>query len=139
MREYKDEDENIIWLYLVMAERDRTSFHPPEYCYLGGGKTELLEKEVIDIALAEETLTVNKLIFQMPAGKQVILVWYMAGDKSFASFYKQQLYLVLNIIRGKESGGAMVRLSTYFSQNNKEEKLNSLKQFLKDLQPHLIN
>lgn len=138
LREYKNQEGDIIWLYVVFSEKDRTSFHPPEYCYLGSGKTEIIKKDTITVAFDENSLSANKLVFQMARGRQLVLFWYMAGSQTFASYYRQQLHLILKIIRGKSSQGTMVRLSTYI-QDDEEKAFKRLKLFLKSLISHLVN
>lgn len=137
MRQYKNSNDDIIWLYLVCSEKNRTSFHPPEYCYLGSGKNELLEKETASTEISDETLSFNRLIFQTQGGLQMVLFWFTADKEMFASYYKQQLRLLLNTIRNKKSEGIMVRLSTYFNPENEEERFEMMRLFIKDLMPYL--
>lgn len=139
LREYRTPENDIIWLYIVYSEKDRTSFHPPEYCYIGSAETELIKREIVTISLKKGKLFSNKLIFQMPKGQQMVLFWYMVDNHSFASYYRQQLHLIFNIIKGKSSQGMMVRLSSYFSQSNEEKKFSNLTNFIRDLEPYLID
>ena len=138
LREYKNQEGDIIWLYVVFSEKNRVSFHPPEYCYIGSGGTELIEKKVVMFPVDKKSLSVNKLTFKMPEGKQLVLFWYMAGSQTFASYYRQQLHLIFNIIRGKSSQGMMVRLSTYIQKGKKREDFKKLVSFIKNLEPYLI-
>lgn len=137
LREYRNPEDDTIWLYLVYSEKNRTSFHPPEYCYIGGGNTELIEKDLVKIPIGEESLLANRLVFQTPRGMQMVIFWFTADKRMYASYYKQQLDLVLNTIKGKESQGVMVRLSTYVQTEDKEEEFKKMKIFIKDLIPYL--
>jgi EpsI family protein len=135
LRQY-EKDKDLIWLYLVHSEKNRTSFHPPEYCYLGGGDYELISKEVISIPYKNDEFTLNKLIFKTSKRRQMVLFWYASGNKSFASYYKQQLNLVFNALKGKSTEGIMVRLSSYI-YDNEQETLDKLKIFLRELLPYI--
>jgi len=137
LREYRTPENDVIWLYIVYCEKDRTRFRPPEYCYIGSGEAELIERDLVNIPISKESLLVNRLIFQTPNGMQMVLFWFMVNEKMFASYYKQQLYIVLNTLTGKGYQGAMVRLSSYFQTEDKEENLEKLKAFIKDLLPYL--
>ncbi len=113
LRQYADKKDEKVWLAVVYGEQNRQSFHPPEYCYLGGGNVELLDKEIAKIMIdGQKSMDVNKLTFQMGKHKQLVLYWYTAGDLMTENYYKQQLYFVMNQLRYGKSGGTLVRVST---------------------------
>jgi EpsI family protein len=113
LRQYADKKDERVWLAVVYGEQKRQSFHPPEYCYLGGGNVELLNKEITKIKIDEQkSMDVNKLTFQMGKYKQLVLYWFTAGDLMTENYYKQQIYFVMNQLKYRKSGGTLVRVST---------------------------
>lgn len=113
LRQYADKKDEKVWIAVVYGEQNRQSFHPPEYCYLGGGNVELLDKEVSKIAIGEQKfMDVNKLIFQMGRSKQLVFYWFTAGGLMTENYYKQQVYFVMNQLKYRKSGGTLVRIST---------------------------
>ncbi|MCK9555698.1 EpsI family protein [bacterium] len=126
-----------VWFSIVYGEDNRLSFHPPENCYLGSGQTELLSKDEITLDLNGRKLEVNKRIFNTKNTKQLVLYWYMAGDREMASYYKQQFYLVLDQIKYRKSKGALIRVSSVIVNDNEEETYKILYDFLIDILPVL--
>lgn len=113
LRQYADKKDEKVWFAVVYGEQNRQSFHPPEYCYLGSGNVELLNKTTAKIAIGEQKfMDVNKLIFQMGGYKQLVLYWFTAGGLMTESYYKQQVYFVMNQLKYRKTGGTLVRVST---------------------------
>ncbi len=132
-REYTNPQKEKVWLCIVYGEQNRQSFHPPEYCYLGSGDAELLEKEKVNIAIVDKgRMSVNKLIFQKDNFKQLVLYWYTATNKSTSNYYLQQLQLLINEIRGRRNGGALIRISTFIIEDSASEATNRIERFIKE-------
>lgn len=113
LRQYTDKKDEKIWFAVVYGEQNRQSFHPPEYCYLGSGNVELLDKQITKLKVDEQkSMDVNKLTFLMGKHKQLVLYWFTAGGKMTENYYKQQLYFVMNQLKYRKSGGTLVRVST---------------------------
>ncbi|MBM3254107.1 MAG: EpsI family protein, partial [Candidatus Omnitrophica bacterium] len=105
-REYVNPQNEKVWFCIVYGEQNRQSFHPPEYCYLGGGNAELLDKGKVALRLNEKRIiNVNKLLFQIGKYKQLVLYWFTAGNKMTENYYKQQIYFVLDEIKYHKSSG----------------------------------
>ena len=136
LRTYKRPNDDNILLYIVCSKK-RISFHPPEYCYEGSG-AELSKKEIINIPIKNGTLLVNKMVFQKTESKELVVVWYMVDKQMYASYYRQQLNLILNALKGRSSRGMMVRISAYISGNDQERTLDGLKTFIGSLVPYLL-
>ena len=113
IREYNDGKGVPVVLAIVYSARNRDSFHPPEYCYLGSG-LQLVDKrkDIIQIS-PERKLVVNKLVMHPSRSEGGITAWYWyAAEKKFmASYYKQQLVLLADILRGRTPAGALIRIS----------------------------
>jgi len=137
-REYNKRKQIPVWLLIVYGEQDRQSFHPPEYCYLGGGGTELLSKKTERLEFFEEPLDVNALLFKMPDHKQLVYYWYAAGKKMTASYYKQQFFFVLEQMKGRKTGGALIRVSTVVPEGESEGQASErISDFLNEALPEI--
>ncbi len=121
-KEYSKRNQIPIWFLVVYGERDRTSFHPPEYCYLGGGDVELLDKKIEILDLGNRRLDVNKLFFKMPTHRQLVCYWYTAGKKMTSSYYKQQIFFMTEQMKRKKVGGTLIRVSTIVLEGEAEEQ-----------------
>jgi len=134
LREYVDPQNDKVWLAIVYGEQNRQSFHPPEYCYLGGGNVELLDKGRVAVRLNEgESLNVNKLLFQMGKRKQLVLYWFTAGDKMTDNYYKQQVYFVLDEIRYRKSRGTLIRVSTTVVNDDTKAAIERSERFIREI------
>ncbi|MFH0771231.1 MAG: exosortase C-terminal domain/associated protein EpsI [Candidatus Omnitrophota bacterium] len=132
LREYSNVKNEKIWFAVVYGEQKRQSFHPPEYCYLGSGNAELLDKRRIAIKLDEKSfMDVNELTFLLGDKKQLVLYWFSAGDKMTPSYYKQQIYFVLNQLRLGGAGGTLVRISTSL-EDGKDSALRRSEDFIRE-------
>lgn len=121
-RQYSRDGEIPVWFLVVYGEEDRQSFHPPEYCYLGGGDVEILNKGVEKIDLENGQLEVNRLLFKMPEYKQLVYYWYTAGEKMTANYYKQQIFFMMEQLKRKKTGGMLIRISTIVPETETEEQ-----------------
>ncbi|MCK5306119.1 MAG: EpsI family protein [Candidatus Omnitrophica bacterium] len=137
LRNYVNDDGSIIQLYVVYSQKDRTSFHPPEYCYIGGGNAELIGKGLVQLSLYDSKLAANRLIFQTPKGTQQVIYWYAAGKKMYASYNKQQIRLVLDMLKGGEFQGLMVRLSSLSREDKQADDLVHFQNFANEIMPYL--
>ncbi|MCK4518614.1 MAG: EpsI family protein [Candidatus Omnitrophica bacterium] len=137
LRNYVNDDGSIVQLYVVYSQKDRTSFHPPEYCYIGGGNAELIGKDLVRLSLYDGKLAVNRLIFETPRGTQQVIYWYAAGSKMYASYNKQQIRLVLDMLKGGEFQGLMVRLSSLPRADKEADDLAHFQNFANEIMPYL--
>jgi EpsI family protein len=131
LRQYADNKDERVWIAVVYGEQNRQSFHPPEYCYLGGGNVELLDKETAKIVISgQKSMDVNKLIFLMGNYKQLVLYWFTAGDLTTDNYYKQQFYFVMNQLKHRKSGGTLVRVSTTIINDDVNGAVERCKRFI---------
>ena len=135
MRQYEDEQGDFVNLVVVYAEQNRGSFHPPEYCYVGGG-AELVEKGKEDIELKDGgKINTNRMVMRSSKGGTIrSWHWFMANDKFTSNFYLQQLHLLKDIFKGKNAQGALVRVSIRSENPSMEVKAKS---FMQELAPVL--
>lgn len=133
LRQYTDKKDEKIWFAVVYGEQNRQSFHPPEYCYLGSGNVELLDRDKATLKLDnQKSMDVNKLIFQMGKYKQLVLYWFTAGDLMTENYYKQQIYFVMNQLRYGKSGGTLVRVSTTVINDDVKGAVERSQRFIRE-------
>lgn len=132
-REYVNPQNEKVWLAVVYGEQNRQSFHPPEYCYLGSGKVELLDKGKVAVRLNEkDSFNANRLVFQMGKYKQLVLYWYSAGNKMTENYYKQQIYFVLDEIKYRKSSGTLIRVSTTVGNDDITQAIERCERFIRE-------
>ncbi|MBN2483173.1 MAG: EpsI family protein [Candidatus Omnitrophica bacterium] len=133
-RIYKNGQEGTVMLAIIYSDNNRDSFHPPELCYIGaGGQLRDQHTEAVTVSPHETVLT-NKLV--MDQGQEVITAWYwfMVNDRFITNYYVQQVYLLLEAIRGRPLKGAMVRVSVHGTAQNLQDNAIS---FMGEITPIL--
>lgn len=120
LRHYVNSKGEYVQLYIVFSQKNRTSFHPPEYCYVGSGSAELTSKKMVSLKFDSSSLDVNRLIFQTPKGRQLVVYWYQAGTRMFVSYTRQQIHLAFDALRNREFKGFMIRVSTIDRGSNED-------------------
>lgn len=134
IRRYKDKDQDEVELAVVYSGRDRQAFHPPEICYIGAG-AQLTGQSKEDFSLGQDmSLSLNRLDMNYSGGKVKAWYWFLVGDRFVGSFYKQQLYFILDALRGKKLQGALIRVSVNGDSKILEHKAKS---FIVKIAPYL--
>lgn len=139
MREYTNPGGERVWLAIVHCAGNRSAFHPPEICYIGGG-TELLDKGVEKIEIPGNlpyTMRMNKLLMEGRGGKQIAWYWFTAGDRVTPNYSRQQCYILWDELRRNRSGGALVRVSTQVFDDGLEGANQRGKDFIREIVPVL--
>jgi len=134
LRVYSDSRSERVSMQVVYSDEKRQSFHPPEYCYLGSGNNELLEKGKVRLTLeGGEEMAVNKAVYQTKRGRVLLLDWYTAGDLTTENYYKQQVYFVINQLKRGKSGGSAVRVWTPIIGNDYDAALDRCQRFIREI------
>jgi EpsI family protein len=103
--------EWFLYLYILECSSNRATFHPPEYCYVGG-RTELVERGRKLIRWEGGEIPAHRLVFLGPRGKSLVYYWHTFGEKILSSYYRQQLMIVAaNLVR-RPRPALLVRVST---------------------------
>lgn len=128
VRDYKNPKGDAISLFIVYSETNRSVFHPPEVCMMGGGIA-IADKKIEKIQEAGRNFTANKMYTEKGDYRGIVLYTYKAGKLYTSNFYLQQLYLTIGQMFGKNIPGATVRVSMPVVDS--EEKTTArLKKFL---------
>ena len=136
-KEYTNQRGEKVQLVIVVGLNKRESFHPPEVCYSGGGLVQT--KESHNVMLKEnKVLEVNKLLIGSKQGSlsDIAFFWFTAGDKNFASYYRQQMSIVWNELKTHKSWGSLIRISTFrMPAENEKNMVNRMESFTREIYP----
>ncbi len=87
------------------------SIHSPLNCLPGAGWQTVVASTVAErVPGRAEPITINRLLIEKGAERQVVLYWYQSHGRVLASDYVSKAYLVYDGIRLHRSDAAIVRL-----------------------------
>jgi len=136
VREYESADGEKVYLYIVYSQENRKVSHPPEVCFEGGGMT-VEDKIAVPLEIAKDRIIkVNQFKVEQKNYRNLVIYWYKAGSLYTASYLRQQLKIALNMLRLKNTSGALIRVSTGLSDNN-EADFERMERFCQALYPLL--
>ncbi|MFH2138101.1 MAG: exosortase C-terminal domain/associated protein EpsI [Candidatus Omnitrophota bacterium] len=121
-------------LYILKSSGRRSTIHPPEYCYLGSGKNELLKKGKFPMNIDDkQTIKVNYMFIQIEGGFQTVVYFYTANELITNNYYKQQLFFLLKRLKSAEVQGSLIRISKFSKNNDFLAEINSLQPIVKSI------
>ena len=112
--------------------------HDPLVCFPGQGwKVSQRETGEIEISINSQNhiISYSAMIAEIGDKRQLLLYWFQAYDKAFASTLPQKLYSFYNTLLNHGQGNAFVRLSTSFENESIKEAKNLLISFTRDFYP----
>lgn len=127
-REYVNPSGDRISLFIIYSETNRSVFHPPEVCMVGGGLA-IVDKQTEKVQTDRYKFLTNKLYAEKGSFKELVLYSYKAGNLYTENFYLQQVYLAFHQLFGRQVPGATVRVSMQL-RGDERETLAMLKTFL---------
>lgn len=125
MREYTNPKGETITLYIIYSENNRKVVHPPELCLTGGGQS-IEDRNSVQIG----NIRAVKLSMEKGDFSQMVLYWFKAGNLNTDHYVKQQLKVVFDLLRGRKTSSALIRITTEIKNGNTQASLNLLKQFI---------
>jgi EpsI family protein len=111
LMEYQMGQEPPVWLARVAGFGNRAAFHPPELCYIGS-HFEILTREPVTVFANGEQHRLMRLVVAQDGRRYESWYWFTANGRVTPSYYRQQLWLVLDAIRRQPGSGTLVRIST---------------------------
>lgn len=129
MREYTNSQEETLILYIVYSENNRKVVHPPELCLTGGGQS-IEYRDSIKIG----NIQAVKLSMEKGDFRQLVLYWFKAGNLNTDRYVKQQLKVVLDLLRGRRTSSALIRITTTVKDGNSPAALALLKGFVLEIE-----
>jgi EpsI family protein len=127
-REYTNLSGGKLFLLVIYSETNRSVFHPPEVCMMGGGLA-ITDKQIESFDVGNKVFTTNKLFAEKGQFKEIILNCYKAGDIYTSNFYLQQTRLAFHQIFGQNVPGATLRVSMSVG-SDQAVTIATLKEFL---------
>ncbi|MEA1928482.1 MAG: EpsI family protein [Candidatus Auribacterota bacterium] len=109
LRRYRQGIYNVS-LYLLECASNRASFHPPEYCYVGG-RTEMVEEGERELEWEGGTIESHRFLFRGPHGMSLVYYWYSFGDRILSSYYRQQFSIIISTFLGTPRPALLIRVS----------------------------
>ncbi len=103
--------EGLLYLYILESASNRATFHPPEYCYVGG-RTELVERGRAVVRWEGGEVPAHRMVFLGPRGKSLVYYWYAFGDRILGSYYRQQLLVIAANLLRRPRPALLIRVST---------------------------
>jgi len=122
-------------LYILESATNRASFHPPEYCYVGG-RTEMVERGLRSLSGEGEAGTAHRFVFAGPRGNSLVYYWYSFGRRFVNSYYRQQFLIVLHRLLGRSRPALLIRLSLE-GEFDLENGDGILEEFIREVFPAL--
>ena len=128
--QFTNPEEGRIDLLVVECGSNRAAFHPPELCYLGGDYR-LESRKTDTIPTDSGELKANKLIFSKYGMKEIVFYWYYSEAGFTDNYYSQQLNFLLDKLRRTKTNGALIRVSSRFTDDTEKEISDTVKSFSK--------
>ncbi len=132
MRNYASPDNVLINLSVVYYEQYRVYFHMPEGCMTGQGSV-IVASERADMSALDgknQPIIANKLVLKQVEGNEQVFYFFIAGDLITASYPRMRLHLMMEHVKRRPTGAALVRFSTRTNGVSDEDSLTRLKEFI---------
>jgi len=123
---------------VVVAGREKETFHSPGFCLLGGGWS-IIEKgrRMVEVGSGRRRLEVNQFVLQRQGQRRVVLYWYASHGEGTRSWVALQYRLLRNRLLKRPLGGALIRVSAPVA-GTEEEAAEAAEQLVRDLYPSLL-
>ncbi|MCK5232068.1 MAG: EpsI family protein [Desulfobulbaceae bacterium] len=106
------------------------AYHSPQNCLPGGGwEIESVKGLPIKLNNPRASATINSLIVQSGAAKQITLYWFQNRGRIIANEYWEKIYLVTDSILKRRRDGSFVRIMAPATEENMAETEKRLKEF----------
>lgn len=133
IREYKNPQGDIVYLYMIYSEDNRKVSHPPEVCLLGSGIT-IADKTTIQLGAAVKAI---RLVVEKADTREEVIYWFKAGNLQTDKYLTQQLKIVIDRLSGKRTAGSMIRMTSSIKDDNEKATIDLMKSFYAQIQPLL--
>ena len=139
VRRYTHSSGKEAYLFIVYSQNNRKVSHPPEICYTGSGIS-LLEHALDKVPVDSEgtLLEANRLLLERGSTRQVAYYWFKVGDAFTASYWKQQMLILMKSIMGKPASSALIRVSVTVLNNDTKKATEETKEFISLVLPYLL-
>jgi EpsI family protein len=139
LRRYVDPTGRSLWFYVGYwdAQRKGAQIHSPKNCLPGSGWEPLQASRVtVDLAPANESITVNRYLIQKDQQQQLATYWYHSQGQPVASEMDAKLIGVKNAMLHNRTDGALVRLLSPI-YGTVDQTFDMQVGFIRSMYPHL--
>jgi len=104
----------------IVYSDGKNSFHPPEYCYVGVGEYEFVDKKDIKLTVDKVAIPVRQMRFRVRSNGKEFLVLYLFMNKgeTLTNYYLQRLLGVFSRFNFINSEWVMIRITVYLPEND---------------------
>lgn len=121
----------------VICGHQKSTFHSPGFCLLGGGWNIVSKSRVSFQPPGASAVTANRFLLVREGRHAVVLYYYLQGNRATPSWVVHQAYLVMDRLHRSNPGGALVRLTLPAAADGAAATERGLG-LLRDLHPHLL-
>lgn len=114
LRSYDRDGTSItVFIAYYRSQHSGDALHSPKNCLPGAGWSPLTSQvmRIPSPARAGQPFEVNHYLIQKSGKQAIVLYWYQANQRVFASEYWGKVYLVWDAITKNRTDGALIRLS----------------------------
>jgi len=116
-------------LWIVYRKFGRRDFaHRPEMCYPASG-WEITNRGYTTVPYAGKDIPAVKVVAEKRLESDVIVYWFASGERTEASFARQQLWMALDRLRTQKYGWAFIRVNCPII-DTEEDTLKRIRGFL---------
>ena len=127
-----------ITLWIVYRKFGRRDFvHRPEMCYPAAG-WEITGKGRTTVPHGGRDIQAVKITAERGFDREVIVYWFASGERTEASFARQQLLMALDRLRTQKYGWAFIRVNCPIA-DTEEDTLKQIRAFLSAASTPLSN
>jgi EpsI family protein len=133
MRQYAHDSENPVSLAVVYYKNSRVALHLPESCLMGQG-SRLINRGTTKIALINDnSFEANTLLVSKDGFRILVLYFFETGNLRTNSYFNFRWRMLMNKLKGRETGGALIRFTTEVTGENDAKSLEKLKKFIGEI------
>ncbi len=135
MRNYKNQRQDAVNLYIIYSQDNRKVSHPQEIYLQGEGDT-ITNKSMIQLT---PSIRATKLILDKANSRELIVYWYKVGQSNTNSYLIQQLRMSIDKMLGKKTAIALIRVLAEIDDKDEEgaAALRKIKDFCLSIEPLL--
>lgn len=101
-----------VFIAYFPSQRAGDTIHSPKHCLPGAGWLPV-ENRRVRLAFGDtKPFNANRYVIAKGTDRQLVLYWYLAHGREFASEYWAKFYLVADAMKLNRSDGALIRLTT---------------------------
>lgn len=111
--------------------------HSPIVCLPGQG-WEISSPKKLRIEVGEKIINSETIISNKGRQKELIVYWFQSDEKTSRGTFQQKINNFLSIMEGGGAENAFIRVSVPIENNNVEDSISTIENFIFDFYPHLL-